>query len=132
MPFIYDGTSWGMNSTPWANSSAAWTALATGDAPVLTLQSDAGSGATFTLSGNRLSVRITITTGTSPVSGGILATLALVGHSYPPFCLASPQDDVSAVTFPYVSSTSSTCTLKVAGELEPGTTYSYDLLMVGA
>lgn len=112
-------------------SDMVWQALATGPAPDITVHANSGVGATGSITGTRLTARVTITTGTSPVSGGILATFALQGYGGPPFSTVNPRDESSAATFPYISTATSTLTLRVAGELEPITTYSYDLLMLG-
>jgi hypothetical protein len=105
---------------------------AEGDLPTITLHANAGVGATYEAEGIRLAYRISITTGTGPVSFGTLATLVLDGFTVRPYVAVSPQGALTAATFPYVETTSTTnAVLKVAGELEPGQVYVYDLLMVG-
>lgn len=132
MPFLSNGTTWGSSATAWDNAAAVWDALTAGPVPALTLHADAGSGASYTLTGNRHHARLTITTGASPVPGGTLATLALLGYTNPPYADVSPRDEVSAATTPIIDSPTNTqAVLKVAGELEPGTTYSYQLAFGG-
>ena len=136
MPYVSNGTSWQIEAnTPWATAAAAWNALTTGAIPTVTLGGDAGTGATYTIAGNHLKIRVAITTGALPDVGlrtGVLASLYLPGFAEEPFVVPSAYDDVSASTFPYLVPTSAnSAQLKVAGELEPGTTYTYGLLFMG-
>lgn len=107
------------------------TEVRTGAAPVGTVHSDAGTGAVITSGGTRIALRATITTGTAPVSGGTLATFALAGYTLAPVISVNPRDETSAATFPYAFSSSTVLSLKVAGELEPNTAYTYDLIIMG-
>ena len=133
MPYVSDGSSWHIEAnTPWATAAAAWSALTTGGYPALILHGNAGTSATYTISGNRLNFTVAITTGAGAVSGGTLGTFTLTGRNQAPTALVSPADAVSAATFPYVQATSTSLALKVAGELEPGTTYTYAIAVVGA
>lgn len=133
MIYVSNGTTWGIQETsPWVDAQAAWTALDSGTAPAATLHAEAGSGAIYTsLGGSKLAFGAKIKTGASPVSGGILATFALVGYSKRPFVAVSPVDEASTATFPYVEATSSSLTLHVGGEIYAGTEYSYNLLVLG-
>lgn len=103
--------------------------LIPGTAPVGTVHANAGTGASLTRSGTRTQIKVTITTGTSPVSGGILATFALSGYSASPAVVAGATDALSAATFPCASATTTVLTLAVAGELEPATAYSYNIIL---
>jgi hypothetical protein len=106
--------------------------LKTGGVPVGTIHADAGTGASLSRSGTRLAMRVTITTGASPAAGGTLATFALSGYAGAPIPVCTGADAISAATFPFVSATSSVLTLSVAGELEPMTVYTYNLMITGA
>ncbi len=132
MPFISNGTVWGSSATGFKNAAAVWEALTHDPAPVPTPHADAGVGATATITGNRLNSRLTIVTGSAPVSGGRLCTLALVGYTNPPTAVPSASNSESAATFPRIVTTATVATLWVSGELEPGTTYIYDLFIAGA
>ena len=105
--------------------------LKSGVAPTGTVHANAGTGAGLSSGGTRLALRATITSGTSPSSGGILATFALTGYTSAPVVAVNPRDEASAATFPYAFTTSSLLTLKVAGELDSGATYSYDIIIMG-
>lgn len=132
MPFLSNGTTWGSSATAWDNSAAMWDALTAGPVPAVTLHGDAGVGASFSLTGNRHNARLAITTGASPVSGGTLATFALLGYTFPPYAAVSPSDEASAATAPILDApTNVLAVLKVAGELEPGTTYTFQLVFQG-
>lgn len=103
--------------------------LIPGTAPVGTVHANAGTGAGLSRSGTRTQIKVTITTGTSPVSGGTLATFALSGYSAAPAVVAGASDALSAATFPCASATTTVLTLAVAGELEPATAYSYNIIL---
>lgn len=105
--------------------------LRTGSAPVASLHADAGAGAQIQSGGTRLALRVAVVTGVAPQSGGTLATFALTGYTLAPVVSVNPRDEVSAATFAYATSSVSTLTLKVAGELEPAVTYEYDLIILG-
>jgi len=103
----------------------------TGAAPVATVHSDAGTGASIASGGTRIALRVSVTTGISPVSGGSLATFALTGYTLAPVVAVNPRDETSLSTFPYATTTETLLTLRVGGELEPATTYTYDIIVLG-
>lgn len=131
MPFISNGTTWGSSATGFKNAAAVWDALAHDPAPVPTPHADAGVGATASITGNRMNARLTVTTGASPVSGGRLCTLALLGYTNPPTVIPSASDSDSSAAFPRFATTSTVATLWAAGELEPSTTYTFDIVVMG-
>lgn len=106
--------------------------LKTGAAPAVTVHANAGTGANASRSGTRLAFKVTITTGTTPTSGGVLATFALTGYAGAPVPICAGADAISAATFPFVFATSTVLTLQVAGELEPATVYTYNIQITGA
>jgi|GEM_PF-6991450 len=113
-------------------SQAVIAALAVGPTPTVTRHANAGIGSTHTVTGNRIRALVFLTTGTSPVSGGTLFTIALADYTGSgPGAWVNARDEQSAATFPFVHTTASLLTLRVAGELEPGTTYTYDILVLG-
>jgi len=103
----------------------------TGPAPVATVHADAGTDAGVASGGTRIALRATITTGTAPVSGGTLATFALSGYTLAPVVSVNPRDEISLATFPFASTSTTILTLKAAGELEPYTAYTYDIIILG-
>lgn len=105
--------------------------LRSGPAPVGVVHANAGAGAQIQSGGTRLALRVSVQTGVSPQSGGALATFPLTGYTLPPALSVNPRDEVSAATFPYATSSETTITLRVAGELEPATVYEYDLIIIG-
>lgn len=111
--------------------SAIWEALAIGPTPTLTRHANAGIGSSHTITGTRWRVKVALTTGTGVVSGGTLFTIVLTGYDAEPFAAINPRDEVSAATFPFCHTTQSLLTVRVAGEIEPGTVYSYDIVMMG-
>lgn len=133
MPFVALGNPpvWGSSATGFKNASAVWDALTHDPAPAVTPHADAGVGATASITGNRMNARLTVTTGASPVSGGRLATLALLGYTNPPTAIPAAADAESVATFPRFATTSTVATLWAAGELEPSTTYTFDLVVMG-
>lgn len=137
MPYVSDGTSWNIQAkTPWANAAAAWTALTTGPAPSVALQADAGTSASVSVDAdsNRLNVRVAITTGVLPAAdsrNGLLANFTLLGFTKKVFMKANPCDDVTAAIFPYCKASSTQGQLFYGGEIEPGTTYTFDLVFMG-
>lgn len=134
MPYVSDGTSWHSSATAWSTATALWEALTHDPAPAATVHANAGSGATATYVGNRLQGKLTITTvsSTNMVSGSTLATLALAGYTNPPYVGISPCDEVSAAIFPLIDATNSVATVKCAGQIQPGTTYTFNIVVQGA
>ena len=133
MPYVSDGTSWHSSATAWSTATALWEALTHDPAPAVTVHGNAGAGATATYVGNRLQGKLTVTTGTSPVSGGILATIAPVGYTSAPYVGVSPCDEASAAVSAFANSpTNISVPISVADELEPGTTYTFMLVFQGA
>lgn len=134
MPYVSNGTTWGSSATAWATAAALWEALTHDGAPPVTVHANAGSGATATYVGNRLQGKLTVTTGntTGLTSGGILATIAPVGYTYAPTVGISPCDEESAAVQAIVKNpTNTSVPISVAGELEPGTTYTFMLSFMG-
>lgn len=108
-----------------------WASLEAGTVPALTITSDAGGGSSGSISGTHLTVTVSFTTGTSPVSGGSPITLALSGYTTWVFATVNAADAPSAATFPFCTATTTQLTLSCAGELEPATTYTFNILMLG-
>jgi len=135
MPYVSDGTSWHSTATAWSTATAVWEALTHDPAPPVTVHANSGTGATATYVGNRLQGTLAVTTGSTDglVSGGILATLTPVGYTNAPYVGISSCDEVSAAVFAFVKNpTNSSVPIAVAGELEPGTTYTFNLVFQGA
>jgi len=135
MPYISDGNNWHSTATAWSTATAIWEALTHDHAPAVTVNADAGVGATATFVGNRLQGKLTVTTGTAVglVSGSTLATFTLAGYTYAPYVGVSPCDEVSAAAFAYANNpTNASAPIAVAGELDPGTTYTFNVVFQGA
>jgi hypothetical protein len=102
--------------------------------PTYTIGSDAGSGATVTVAagGTPLSHRISVTTGTNPVNGGMLCSRTLSGYTNdPPQAQISPANLNAASCGIYKITTASTISIYATSELQPNTAYLFDVFLSG-
>lgn len=134
MPYVSDGTNWNLPDPPASVTVAdVWDKLSAGARPTATAHGNAGDGPTITVTGTRLNPVLTITTGANPTSFGQLATLTVSGYAAAPYAAVAPADAQTAATFPYCTPVSATeVQLAIAGQIEPGTTYTYRLTIMGA
>lgn len=134
MPLVASGGAWvNPSSPPFVNAASVWDAATQGNPPAFTIHANMGTGATYTLDGNRFNAVLTITTGPDLTQGGIAGTFVLLNFSSIPMCKVNARDEDSLMAHPILKATSSTsATLTLAGgDLQPGTTYSFDVMFAG-
>ena len=105
--------------------------LKSGPPPTGAVHSDAGVGATMIHGGTRIAFRTTVTTGSAPVQGGVLATWTLTGYTLAPLVLLNPRDQDSAAIRVFAQSSNTVIQLVAASEVGAFTAYTFDVLVIG-
>lgn len=105
--------------------------LETGPPPTVRAHANAGTGATVAYGGTKMLIRVTITTGVAPEQGGILAEIDLVGYTLAPVVMMSATSVSSSALNPYHLVTPTLIQIIATSEIEPGTAYVFDLIIMG-
>jgi hypothetical protein len=114
-----------------AGTLAATHIIGNGSTPTAAVGAGAGTGGAVAVSnGTDLKGTITVTTGTSPSSGGVIATITFAtGYSSAPVCTVTPASASAVGTFYSAPASVSSLTLNAgAAALASSTTYIYSYL----
>lgn len=105
--------------------------LISGAPSPVTVNANMGANATATAGGTRLVQRCTVTTGSNPVSGGILCTFALSGYTIAPTAFVNARDPQTAAANLFVLTSDTMAAVIAAGELNAMTSYVFEIMIVG-
>ncbi|MBB5167194.1 hypothetical protein [Mycobacterium sp. AZCC_0083] len=113
------------------DAAIATAVTAGGTIPTIAAHANAGTGATASVAGGRYAQSVSVTTGTSAASG-TLATLTF-GTAFPtvPHVSLAPTNGPAANLHPFVTKTTTTVVLQIAGTPLSNTTYTFDLIEIG-
>lgn len=105
--------------------------LTTGPPSTVRVHANAGTGAIVAYGGTKMLMRVTVTTGTNPELGGILAEIDLVGYTLAPVVMMSATSVSASALNPYHTVTPTLIQIVTTSEIEPATAYTFDLIIMG-
>lgn len=105
--------------------------LETGPAPLGVVHANAGVGAVLEYGGTRTQVRATVTTGSSPEQGGILAAFTLTNYDLAPVVQLSAANAQSYMIGVMPDATNVLLYLIATSETEPFTAYTFNISIFG-